>query len=77
MKKFIKIVSLVLLFLVIASFAFYWYSYRPSQIRESCNNDAFLESMGSKYADIEHQKERLDLKDSLYTDCLRYNGIEK
>lgn len=68
--------------ILIFSCLFYWYSYRPAQIRKSCNNSAFLESMkdstdfggNSEFSSV---GQRLDVKDKLYRDCLRYNGIEK
>ena len=65
-------IAIIFIFLVL----FYWFQYRPSEIKKECNNSAFVESMKTTWTeDIKSQAERLDLKNKLYEDCLRYKGI--
>lgn len=65
---------------MILGIIFYWFGWRPAQIRKECINTAFLESMKEiKYfgGQIDSVNARMDLKNKLYIDCLRYNGLEK
>jgi hypothetical protein len=57
--------------------AFYWFQWRPSQIRIKCNDSAFKSSMDSFDQSSYTQNGRMDLKEKFYYDCLRYNGLEK
>lgn len=79
-KKQFAILTIVII--IIFGVLFYWYIYRPTQIRKACNNTAFIESMKTstdfggttKFNSVD---DRLNVKDKLYRDCLRYKCIEK
>lgn len=75
--------TLTIVIIIIFGVLFYFIGiYRPTQIRKACNNTAFVESMKTstdfggttKFNSVE---DRLNVKDKLYRDCLRYNGIEE
>jgi len=56
-KKYIT--TVLILFLLILGFAFYWYSYRPEQIRKKCYDIAV----------------KMYTFDNNYKSCLLDNGI--
>jgi hypothetical protein len=65
---------------------FYWYTYRPEQIRKDCIRTAGIDSLIANAMDDDSSsvmsknksiKDRLDIKDVLYTNCLHRSGIEK
>ena len=65
MKTKIILIS-VFAVLVIILGGFYWYEYRPSEIRKSCERSARVtESWGDVSYEIAYQG------------CLRYKGLEK
>lgn len=82
MKSLFKI-GLVIIILAIIGGAFYWYSYRPIQIRKECY--LFLQ-VGGGFID-EKQSDGLpslktmpvpsEQREGFYRDCLRMNGLEK
>lgn len=54
--------KVIIILLIINSW--YWYSYRPSEIRKKCNNGGFgIISLGNSNADY-------------YTRCLRNHGLK-
>lgn len=57
----LKIQYIILLVLVILGFAFYWFEYRPAEIRKKC-------STISSYAKNETE---------YYQVCLRDNGLKE
>jgi len=67
MKKFIKEnwLKVVIIFTVIIITAglFYWYEWRPNEIRKNCANETKKSVILSK------------LHDNLYNQCLRENGL--
>jgi len=76
MTKFIKIIH-GLVILAILGFVFYWFQWKPTQIRIKCNDSAFRSSMDSQDETSYTQSGRMDLKEKFYRDCLRYEGLEK
>ena len=72
-----KIILIIILLVLIICGAFYWYSWRPAQIRKGCNDSAFNSSMESTDESSYTQSGRMDLKDKFYKDCLRTYGLEK
>ena len=75
MKKYIT--TGVFVGITILGFYFYWYEWRPSEIRKLCNESAFRSSVDSYDESSYTQSGRMDLKDKFYKDCLRYEGLEK
>ena len=64
MQKIKEYKGIIIISLVILGIAFYWYEWRPSEIRKRCANyagDNF--SIGS------------GLVDNVYEDCVRRNGL--
>lgn len=51
----------ILIVLIILGFSFYWYSYRPEQIKKNCYRAVL-------------QTSNIDLN---YRQCLKANGLEK
>ncbi|PIP31957.1 hypothetical protein COX24_00880 [bacterium (Candidatus Gribaldobacteria) CG23_combo_of_CG06-09_8_20_14_all_37_87_8] len=76
MKNWFRIILLIIVLAVLGG-VFYWYEWRPSQIRIRCNDSAFNSSMASTDASSYTQNGRMELKDKFYKDCLRYEGLEK
>ncbi len=67
-------IILVVIILAVLGGAFYWFQWRPTQIRKEC----------SKYNSEEIIKARIDKSSFLspsmfqtYEDCLREHGLEK
>lgn len=52
---------LIVIGLLLIGGVFYWYQYRPSEIRKRCSADL---KTGTAY-------------DKIYNDCLRKNGLTK
>lgn len=59
------ILVFVFVFLALVAGAFYWYEYRPSQIRAECNHLAESKGGASKY------------KEERYVSCLNSKGLVK
>ena len=81
MKKFIKEnwfkLTIIFIIVIITSGLFYWYEYRPSEIKKECfrgavdfTHEAF-EKEDSK-GSLEEFKKAYDL---FYINCLRKNGL--
>jgi hypothetical protein len=76
--------SMVLIILAVA-FAFYWYEYRPSQIRAECEKFAtdqaadFLKQIIGKKAskDLPEGMYFQANKEVFYLSCVRENGLER
>lgn len=84
MNKNIKVISVVIVVILFFGFVFYWFGWRPTNIRKVCQNqvvngikDAFkfipnrIEAFKWEQESMEHDYE------SLYKQCLREHGIEK
>ena len=75
-----KYKTFIIIIVISLAFLFYWFLYKPSQIRSDCNFFALEHSMEVKTfwgSDSKSQNERLELKDKFYRDCLRSNGLDK
>lgn len=57
-----KILNYLVLFLLF-SFIFYWFSYKPRQIRSNCSSKT--------------QPTSIEGNEFIYKHCLRQNGLEK
>ena len=68
MKK--KIILGAIIFLILSG-AFYWFQWRPAQIRKECSRFINLKVIGSWRTHSAEEKE-LD-----YKECLREHGLEK
>lgn len=78
----------ILLLLAIVGILFYWYEYRPSQIRKECVKIAETRALNMMKSRVELEPYRYkeeakkgwylkqDYEDS-YKQCLREHGIEK
>lgn len=69
MKEKIKIIlPISIILLVILGFAFYWFQWRPSEIRKECSRQSLIESgaisQSSNYS-------------FFYELCLKEHGLEK
>jgi hypothetical protein len=69
-KGVIAISITALLLIIICAGWFYWYEWRPSQIRNKCNKEALETSLAIKGATF-------DIYDFSYKACLRQMGLEK
>ena len=65
--KIKMVTGLVVVFII--SFLFYWYEYRPTQIRSKCENDM--------EATIKGTGKTIEQADFSYKMCLRAGGLEK
>ena len=69
MKNLEKYKYLILIVLVLAT-AFYWYEWRPTQIRKECNLQAIEEAK-------EASSYKTEMYEWSYKLCLRKEGLEK
>lgn len=72
MSKKMKIVH-GLVILVILGGAFYWFQWRPSQIRKECYNSAIK----NPFNIYNSESERRANLNFVYGNCLKRNGLEK
>ena len=70
MEKIKEYKGIIILTLVVFGGAFYWYEWRPTQIRKECSA---VRNMMDPSVIIEGEVHGLQH----YTDCLRLNGLEK
>jgi len=56
LKQFIVIISIVFLFLTITGW-FYWFQWRPNQIRRNCYREAFIRGGQWRKSNIEGNKD--------------------
>ncbi len=77
MKELIKKYWWIIIIILITGFAFYWFQWRPVEIRKKCQRN--IENI--EYRDALKQQIKLKLgglEDSdLYQNCLRQHGLEK
>ncbi len=64
----------VLAVLVIILGAFYWYSWRPTQIKQRCYAEAEFDKRATFENDDSKRQEFIDV---YYKDCLLRFGVEK
>ena len=70
-KKKIFIVASIIILL---GFVFYWYSYRPSQIVQTCSVEAREKAVKKADSDGKYSK---DDRDAYYKWCLEEKGLVK
>lgn len=70
-KGVIAISIIALLLIIIGTGWFYWYEWRPSQIRKECSLKSYYPLDMSKILQSDSEK------DQSYKECLRVNGLEK
>jgi uncharacterized protein YpmB len=77
-----SIVSLGVVMLVVSmGLAFYWYEYRPSRIRATCETQS-TEQAVEFFKKLTRKKNSEGMymqanKESYYVDCLRQHGLER
>ncbi|MFA6257740.1 MAG: hypothetical protein WC671_01870 [Candidatus Paceibacterota bacterium] len=77
MKKLNEYKYIILIVLIILGFSFYWYSYKPQQIRKGCDSQAFFDAGKTLGIDESlNESQWQDRKEKLYKDCLRYEGLD-
>lgn len=64
-KGIIVIIISALLLIIIGVGCFYWYEYRPSQIRKGCSKE------------LRETERSLEARELFYKTCLREKGLEK
>ena len=64
------IVSLTILIIAMVAGTFYWYEWRPTQIRKNCYDSIITNPFSTEL----EQKSEFEYQ---YQDCLRKNGLEK
>jgi len=75
MKNLFKI-CLIIIILAIIGGAFYWYEWRPSQIRKSCQEK--IEKQDKElFADVVKSRIMGAKEGDVYDFCLRKSGLEK
>lgn len=70
LKQYKYIIAIVL---VILGFAFYWYEYRPTQIKERCSTEA---RMGLRILAENDDNVRQGTINRNYNDCLMRFGLK-
>ena len=65
-----QILIILTLFIAILAVAFYWYEWRPTQIRKNCYDSIINNPFKTE---LEQQNE----SELQYQDCLKMNGLEK
>ena len=73
-EKIKKILPILLIILIVLGIAFYWYEWRPMQIRKHCAFKAYNKRVGFLSLG---QNLSTPQTEQLYKDCLRENGLEK
>lgn len=71
-ENWFKIGLLAILIIFVAS-AFYWYSYRPTQIKERCSAEA---RMGLRILAEANDDKRQEMINNYYDDCLMRFGLK-
>ena len=76
MKILFKVVVIFVVLLVLGG-VFYWYEWRPTQIRKECQ----WKTENTEYRDVLEKRIQLKLggteENDLYQICLREHGLEK
>lgn len=71
MKEKLEKYKYVILAVLILATTFYWYEWRPTQIRKDCYDKA---QGGSYLSELAKSQTAID---KIYQNCLRSNGLEK
>lgn len=75
MKEKIKKYWWVIIIVLIVGGAFYWFQWRPTQIRKECYNSAVKNSF-NVFNNMTELEKRSELNFE-YGNCLKMNGLEK
>jgi uncharacterized protein YxeA len=73
MNKKTIFIGLILLILILVG-VFYWYEWRPSQIRKNCYNSAVENPIRNPNATESERRSELNF---IYQNCLKMEGLEK
>lgn len=71
-KGIIAIIILILLLIIISAGWFYWFQWRPTDIRSDCGKQA-----REKAKEPELLEGAVKVYDAIYKTCLREHGLEK
>ena len=71
MKKTQTTIAIVIIFMI--GFAFYWYEYRPTKIKERCSADARFDQRAISESNDTKRQEFINL---YYDDCLMRFGLK-
>ncbi len=74
MKKIYIIIALI--FFLMIGFAFYWYEYRPTKIKERCSADAHFDAANRLDLSAFREKSRQEFINNYYNDCLMRFGLK-
>lgn len=72
MEKIKEYKYIILMGLVVLGFAFYWYEYRPTKIKERCSAEARFDTRVDSLIGDEYQKFIINY----YNDCLMRFGLK-
>lgn len=72
--KIDNIKNIIVLVIVILVSLFYWYEYRPSQVRKDCSTRTCM-GTNSRTCIVPYSLSGAD-KEQIYKNCLREKGIE-
>jgi hypothetical protein len=73
MEKLKQYKYIILIGLVVMGFAFYWYEWRPTKIKESCSAEARFDQRTMAEQD---DNKRQDFINMYYNDCLMRFGLK-
>ncbi len=76
MKEKIKKYWLVIFIVIIIGGAFYWFQWRPSEIRKECYSNSLDRFVGGTNIDGSPSL-RMNSNSTFYMNCLRGHGLEK
>ena len=72
-KKTILITLIAVVGLLLISFAFYWFEYRPAKIKGACSAEAH---MGLRILAEDNDNKRQEMINDYYNDCLMRFGLK-
>ena len=67
---------IILMILIILGFSFYWYSYRPTKIKEGCSADVHSKQTNKLDLSAFGEKSRQEKINIDYNDCLMRFGLK-
>lgn len=75
-----NIIAILIILAIISIGLFYWYEYRPAQIRKICHEKVVgeIKNVPNKIEAMKFEQEMIKTDyESLYKQCLRESGLEK